>query len=199
MPPRAGPWRGHPRRAAAIAAALAWVALLAAACGGHTTSTTATSANQGGSTATDNADEMPYTECMRAHGVPNFPDPNAQGKPFNAQNLAQADIQPDSPQFEAANTACAHLLVPPSPAQLAQQARELVRYAACMRAHGVPDFPDPTISSTGGASLSLTQGITDSPDFQTAEQACHSVDPGLPTFTNPSKGPPPGGDSDGGS
>jgi hypothetical protein len=198
LPARAGPWRGHTSRASAIAVGLAVVAILAAACGGGT-STTATSASQGGGTATSNADEMPYTQCMRAHGVPNFPDPNAQGKPFTALNLQPAGINPDSPQVAAASTACARLLVPPSPAQLAQQTSELVRYAACMRAHGVPDFPDPSTSANGGSSLSLTPGVVDSPDFQPAEQACHSVDPGLPTFTNPSKGRPGGGDSDGGS
>jgi hypothetical protein len=183
---------GHPRRAAAIAAVLAGVALLAAACGGGSAPAATTSAGQAGSTTTGNSDEMPYTDCMRAHGVPSFPDPNAQGKPFTAQNLQQADIQPDSPQFQAASTACAHLLVPPSPAQLAQQTSELVRYAACMRAHGVPDFPDPSISPTGYPSLMLPQSAADSPDFQPAEQACHSVDPGLPVPRTSGK-PGPGG------
>jgi len=188
LPPCASRRRGHLRRAAAIGAALAGVALLAAACGGGSPSTTATSAAQGGGTTTNsNADEMPYTECMREHGVPNFPDPNAQGKPFTAQNLGQAGISSQTPDFQAANNACAHLMVPPSPAQLAQQTRELVRYAACMRAHGVPDFPDPSTSANGGPSLGLTQGILDSPDFQPAEQACHSVDPGVAEPTNTGK------------
>ncbi len=184
LPPRASWRRDHLGRPAAIAAALAGVALLIAACGGGSAPATATSAGQGGSTATSNADEMPYTECMRAHGVPNFPDPNAQGKPFGAQNLQESDVDPNSPQFQAASNACAHLLVPPSPAQLAQQTSEFVRYAACMRAHGLPDFPDPSISANGAPSLDLTPGIVDSPDFQPAEQACHSVDPGLPNFGN---------------
>jgi hypothetical protein len=195
-PSRASPRRSRLRQATAIAAALAGVVLLAAACSDGTASTTATSAAQGGSTATNNADEIPYTLCMRAHGVPNFPDPNAQGKPFTAENLQQAGLDPDSPEVESAMGACAHLLVPPSPAQVAQQTAELVRYAACMRAHGLPDFPDPSISSTGGASLGLTPGILDSPEFQPAEQACHSADPGLPIPTRTSKGLP---DSDGGS
>jgi hypothetical protein len=198
LPPRTSRWR-HPWRAAATAAAIAGVALLAVACGGAAASTTAGSAAQGGSTATSNADEMPYTQCMRAHGVPDFPDPTAQGKPFSAESLQQAGVQPDSPQLQAASTVCAHLLVPPSPAQVAQQTRELVRYAACMRAHGLPDFPDPSVSSTGYASLGLTPGIVNSPDFQPAEQACHSVDPGLPIATHSSKGSPGGPSSDGGS
>jgi hypothetical protein len=188
LPPRASQRRGHLRRAVAVAAALAGVALLAAACGGGSAPATATSAAQGGSTTTGNADEMPYTQCMRAHGVPNFPDPNAQGKPFTAQSLQQAGIGGNSPQFQAASQACAHLMVPPSPAQLAQMTSEMVRYAACMRAHGVPDFPDPSTSANGGPVTSLTPSIVDSPDFQPAEQACHSVDPGLAVRSNVGKG-----------
>jgi hypothetical protein len=195
LPALASRRRSHLRKAPAIAAAIG-IVLLAAACGDGTASTTAASAAQGGSTTTSNADEMPYVQCMRAHGVPDFPDPNAQGKPFTAQNLQPAGVAADSPQFEAASTTCAHLLVPPSPAQLAQQTRELVRYAACMRAHGLPDFPDPTTTANGGSSLSLTPGVVDSPDFQPAEQACHSVDPGLPIYRNTGKGLP---GSDGGS
>jgi hypothetical protein len=190
LPPRASRRRGHLRRAVAPAAALAGVALLAAACGGGSTSTTSTSAAQGGGTTNSNADEMPYTQCMRAHGVLNFPDPNAQGKPFTAQSLQQAGIGGNSPQFQAASQACAHLMVPPSPAQLAQMTRELVRYAECMRAHGVPDFPDP---SANGSGLNLTPSIVDSPDFVPAEQACHSVDPGLPEPRNNTGKALPGG------
>jgi hypothetical protein len=195
-PLRAGRRRSQLGRAVSIAAAVAALGLLGTACGDGNASTTAGSAAQGGGVTTGNADEMPYVQCMRAHGVPDFPDPNAEGKPFTAQNLQPAGVAPDSPQFEAASTTCAHLLVPPSPAQLAQQARELVRYAACMRAHGLPDFPDPSTTANGGSSLDLTQPILDSPDFQPAEQACHSVDPGLPTYRNTGKGLP---GSDGGS
>jgi hypothetical protein len=179
LPPRANRRRGRLRRAVAVAAVLAGVALLAAACGGGSTPAAAPPAGQGGSTPTSNADEMPYTQCMRAHGVPTWPDPNAQGKPFTPQNLQQAGIDLSSPQVQAAQSACAHLLVPPSPAQLAQQTSEMVRYAACMRAHGVPDFPDPSTTADGGSSLDLTPSILDSPDFQPAERACHSVDPVL--------------------
>jgi hypothetical protein len=192
LPPRVSRRPGHLRRAAAIAAAAAGVAILAAACGGGSAPSTSTAAAQGGSTTTSNADEMPYTQCMRAHGVPNFPDPNALGKPFTAQSLQQAGVPADSPQLQAASTACAHLLVPPSPAQLAQQTSELVRYAACMRAHGVPDFPDPSTSANGAPSLGLPPSIVDSPDFQPAEHACHSVDPGMPTITNSNKASPGG-------
>jgi hypothetical protein len=193
LSPRPGRRRGHLRRAAASAAVLAGVALLAAACGGGSAPATSTSTGQGASTTTSNTDGMPYTQCMRAHGLPTFPDPSSQGKPFGAQSWQQAGIDPQSPQAQSAQRACARLMPTPSPAQLAQMTTELVRYAACMRAHGVPNFPDPSTSANGGPSLGLTPGIVDSPDFQPAEQACHSVDPGLPEPRNNTGKALPGG------
>jgi hypothetical protein len=184
VPPRASRRPRRLRRAVAIAAALAGVALLAAACGGGSAPATATPAAQGGSNSASTADALPYTQCMRAHGVPNFPDPspNAGGKPFTGQSLQQAGVDPSSPQAQAAGRACAHLYPAPNPAQFAQQTSEELRYATCMRAHGVLNYPDPSHSPTGAPVLPLTPGVADSPDFQPAQQACHSVDPGVPAF-----------------
>ena len=94
-------------RMSVLAAALAGVALLAAACGGGTAPATA---SPGVTNSTDNADAGAYTQCMRAHGVPNFPDPNSQGELFNGAYLKQAGVAPDSPQVQAAGSACSHLL-----------------------------------------------------------------------------------------
>jgi hypothetical protein len=168
---------GRLRRAAAIAAALASVALLAAACGGSSTPSAATSPAQGGTTTNSNADALPYTQCMRAHGVPNFPDPSSQGRPFPPQTLQRASIDLSTPQYMAASNACAHLMPAPNPGQVAQTTSEQVRYAACMRAHGVPNFPDP---SANGSGFSLTPSIMDAPDYRPAAQTCHSVDPSMP-------------------
>lgn len=41
--------------------------------------------------------------CMRAHGEPKFPDPNSNGIRFSPGS----GIDPDSPQFQAAQRACA--------------------------------------------------------------------------------------------
>lgn len=97
-------------RRMSVLAALAGVALLAAACSGGTASTTARRASQGVTNSAANADGVAYTQCMRAHGVPNFPDPNSQGQLFNGAYLKQAGVDPDSPQVKAAGSTCSHLL-----------------------------------------------------------------------------------------
>jgi hypothetical protein len=97
-------------RMSVLAAALAGVALLAAACGGGTAPVTARPASYGVTNSTDNADGVAYTQCMRKDGVPNFPDPNSQGKLFNGTYLKQAGVDPGSPQVQAAGSACSHLL-----------------------------------------------------------------------------------------
>ena len=66
---------------------------------------------------------------------------------------------------------------------------ELLRLAMCMRAHGEPNFPDPTVSSAPSSSdsVSLPGNITlglgaagisvSSPRFQAAARACRSLTP----------------------
>jgi hypothetical protein len=46
-----------------------------------------------------------FSQCMRSHGVPSFPDPTANGL-----NLGGSGISPASPQFRAALRACQHAL-----------------------------------------------------------------------------------------
>jgi len=53
---------------------------------------------------------LKYSQCMRSHGVPNFPDfgqNNPSPPPGNGTGL-----NPNSPQFQAAAVACQHLLPP---------------------------------------------------------------------------------------
>jgi hypothetical protein len=50
----------------------------------------------------DQAHMVQYTDCMRTHGVPNYPDPGANGKTdFNGTG-----VDPNSPFFENANKVC---------------------------------------------------------------------------------------------
>src|SRR5581483_3679051 len=60
---------------------------------------------------------------------------------------------PDSQQFQSAQRACQKYLPigkAPSPARLAKMQETFLRFARCMRSHGVPSFPDPQISTKGG-------------------------------------------------
>jgi hypothetical protein len=109
---------------------------------------------------------------MRSHGVSRYPDPDRSGKPPK-KSLQQLGVS--SSRMQAAESACRHLLpnggLPPSQARLQQVKAQGLRFARCVRAHGVPNFPDP--DSTGRipdpASVGINQG---SPQFRAANQAC---------------------------
>ncbi len=58
---------------------------------------------------------------------------------------------------------------------------QAVAYSACMQAHGVPNFPDPQISTSGGevkVAVRVTPGIAGNPKFKSAQQACGKLLPG---------------------
>jgi hypothetical protein len=106
---------------------------------------------------------------MRAHGVPRFPDPDSQGSflPLDQQALGVS-----KQTSLAAQHACEHLLSRGGTAATPRQRRQKLAFglkvAQCLRAHGYPNFPDPT-----GSSQALPPGIDPgSPPFQAAETAC---------------------------
>jgi len=114
---------------------------------------------------------------MRSHGVPDFPDP--VGNALQLKAGPGSDLDPTSPKFVAAATACKSL----QPGgglggrvNAAQQANAL-KYSACMRQNGVPNFPDPVFSN-GGAQLKITNIDPNSPQFLAAQKACQSLQPG---------------------
>ena len=128
-------WTGERLRAGL--GLLGCVAMLAA-CG-------ASSKSDGASASRGYSQVVRFSRCMRAHGVPNFPDPTPGG---GIQFSASLGINPFSPAFKAAQHAC-HGLLPgglaPGKASAQQKARVLA-LARCMRAHGVMGFPDPVNS-----------------------------------------------------
>jgi hypothetical protein len=118
------------------------------------------------------ADGAKYSACMRKHGVTNFPDPNGRGVITIHSGMG---IDPGSPAFRSARNSCEKLLPNggrPTPVQIAQQQQKLLAFSACMRAHGVKDFPDP---SNGGLQIHVRPGSDldpSNPTFQKAQQAC---------------------------
>jgi hypothetical protein len=127
-------------------AALATVALIGAGCGSNSPAgTTAAGASSSGTArsgvstkATKREKAVKFAECVRAHGVPHFPDPDASGS-FNFGVDVSAAV------FTAAVNACKALQPPgslSSKRSTTQQSAAL-RFAQCVRTHGVPDFPDP--------------------------------------------------------
>ena len=92
---------------------------------------------------------LAFSECMRSNGVPNFPDP----KPGGGFEFPAGGGKSGSPAFRSAQAKCQKLLPgggPPVPGTTthpsAQTLAKLVRIAACMRAHGISQFPDPRTS-----------------------------------------------------
>jgi hypothetical protein len=69
--------------------------------------------------------------------------------------------------------------------QVQQEQHDAVRFAVCMRSHGVPDYPDPHISgSSNHVQITISPGSADpnSPVFGSAGHACHNLlpDGGMP-------------------
>ena len=53
-------------------------------------------------------------------------------------------------------------------------------YAACMRSHGLPNFPDPIIhesAGSGSVGIRVTAAESRSPSFKSAEKACSGILP----------------------
>jgi hypothetical protein len=145
-----------------------------------------------------------FAQCMRTHGVPEFPEPT-EGKLIvhnSNRNGHASGVNPESSQFQAATKDCKKLAPnggkPPSPAEQAKAQEQALKFSACMRSHGVPDFPDPEFSHGGGTVRIQLKGKggaggidPNSPQFQAAQKACQSLGIG------PKGAPPPGASSSG--
>lgn len=171
-----------------ILAAAVGIALLISGCGGSTpggangSSSAAGSSTTGGSSttvsSTSYAKELAFTECMRSHGEPNFPDPMSNAT-FVLGNYGPGM---DTPQMQSAERACEDLLPNDGQVSQAQQQQDLMRmlkYSACIRSHGVPNFPEPKSfaaaqSGSGDAQPAGNLNLQ-SPQAQKAQQACRSL------------------------
>jgi hypothetical protein len=118
---------------------------------------------------------------MRAHGVPNFPDPGPNGG--MSVNLSSAGstvtidgIAFNGPIFQAAEKICKPLGDssggnPPVPEQ---QRRALLDFAKCMRQHGIP-YNDPTFPPGGGIFGGGAVGSDNSPADKQAGATCRKT------------------------
>ncbi len=144
--------------------------------GSQPPTTTARSAGQGASGQSPLAQAEAYSQCMRSHGVPNFPDPVLT--PSGGYGYRTSGIDPNSTAFQGALQACKALPSPwhPTGPQLSSAQQEAwLTWAKCIRAHGVPNFPDPTFS--GRAVQISSAGGSSSPQLQAAMNACKSQMP----------------------
>jgi hypothetical protein len=179
-------------RCAGVLGVVAAAVVLATACGASKGPSTSTSGSGASATVTQ---ELALTQCMRSHGLPNFPDPSASGgfSLTTTPNAPNGEIDIDSSQVQTAYAACRHLLPGggPSLATLQQQAQQklhqalpaLLKFSQCMRSHGVPNFPDPPANGQGAGTLPKGNGINaQSPQFQAAERTCQHLAPGTVHF-----------------
>jgi hypothetical protein len=199
----AGPGTDEPRRrvrfprAGALAAALSISALLLVACGGGAASDSVAHLGKAGptTTAAPAADAigfpdlqqvyqatLAYAGCMRSHGDPGFPDPQLVNNGRTRGVIMGNGPDQNTPQYRSADKACKHLLPNggngPTQAQIQAGMAQLLKASKCMRAHGVPNFPDPTESNSGKAIGFQSSGIDqNSPQYQAAQKACRSLTP----------------------
>jgi hypothetical protein len=144
--------------------------------------TAASSGSSGSSSSGQSAqsEELEFSQCMRSHGVSDFPDPPANAGMLNA--ISAAGVNTQSPTYQAALQACKKYSPGGnlSAAQSAAQNAKGVEFSQCMRLHGVPNYPDPISGPTGGQAINLHgTGIDPSgPIYQAANSACQKVVPG---------------------
>ncbi len=127
-------------------AALAIVALIGAGCGSNAASETGTASSTAGSKKATVRDKgVKFAECMRDHGVSAFPDPDASGELTIDGVVNGTSLNPDTAAFKQAISACKDL----EPAgftggkRSTEQQKDGLKFAQCIREHGVKDFPDP--------------------------------------------------------
>jgi hypothetical protein len=187
----------RPRRASWPTARIA-VAMIAAA-------GLALAATASGSSQSTNAQQaLAYSHCMRSHGVLSFPDPNRSGA-FPKVSAQQLGVS--STLFQAAQNHCRYLLPNggsgPSQTQVQQIMNGMLKFAQCMRSHGVSNWPDPVLDAGGNPEFYL-DGKTNqnSPQIKSKIHDCvhwipsEAISPGNPIAcpgTNPGGGPGCGG------
>ena len=129
-------------------AMVALISVISAGCGSNASSETGVAGNTGtaGSTSRTGADKkltardkaVKFAECIRAHGVRDFPDPNEK-------NEFEYGVSVTPAVWNRATTACKDLQPPGtlSAKRTPKQQSASLRFAKCIRDHGVKDFPDP--------------------------------------------------------
>jgi len=181
------------------AAGLIVTAALIAGCGGSNNNGNGGSTNSSSSSASFRSAGLKMAQCMRANGVPSFPDPGANGSPGAIQaspgTSTIGGVAVPSATLQAAFQKCRKELPqgpPISQAQITKLRQGALKMAQCMRANGVPNFPDPDITTgPGGHGIGIRIGgpppggsaaargkpsgppaFTQTPAFKSAQQKC---------------------------
>lgn len=158
-----------------LAAILVAAALALAGCSSDSSAgSPATTPAGANSSSTGSAKLAQFAQCMRAHGVMNFPDATPQG----TFNLPQG--MTTLPQFASADQSCKSLAPPGSLSNQAPTTAELnkaAKFAACMRKNGEPDFPDPSPNGRFQLNGGINPIDPSAPQFKSAMSRCHPLLP----------------------
>jgi hypothetical protein len=173
-------------RSPLILALVATGALALGACGGGSGDPKGSAGASRQDTAFEGA--LKFSKCMRDHGV-DFPDPQKVGS--GGIKLSGGNINPNDPKTKAAQGACQKYMKigggeSIDPAKRAKLQEAALKFARCMREHGV-DMPDPQLSGKGGLTFQAGPGgpkstggpnkglgvNPDSPKFKAADKACN--------------------------
>jgi hypothetical protein len=133
------------------------------------------------SAAADRAQGVKFAQCMRNNGVSAFPDPGPSGKSTIDGIVNGSSLNPSAPAFRQAISACKGL----EPAgfmghkRSAEQQQDALKFAQCMRANGVPDFPDPTpngpLIDTTRIPSAAGRGARSIPGFEATAHKCTAI------------------------
>jgi hypothetical protein len=183
--------RADPRRTRAqfcradlVVAMLLVTIVLATACGGGSPSK---------AVANPVGHALAFVNCMRTHGVPDMPDPVAEGHNVHITVHPGSGVDPSSPQFRAAFNACKHLTgvkggLSEGPAITPADQADYLKAVGCMRTHGYPKFPEPVFQGNSVSFHPTTPIDPNTPEYQRALATCDKLIPaGLPySGRNPS-------------
>jgi hypothetical protein len=154
-----------PRLLTAFAAAATLAAaLVLAACGSSSSNEAASSGEQ--------EQALAFARCMRENGVPDFPDPDADGRFRDVGHEQQ-----DDPSFRAAQEACRELAPGGEHENTGDPAfvEQMRDFSQCMRDNGLPDFPDP---DPDGRLRGAGHEQQDDPTYRAAMETCRDKLPG---------------------
>jgi hypothetical protein len=163
-----------PQKPLTLSAVLAVTAAVAiAGCGSGTGPSTAVSSG-----ASNTAKLLVFSECMRSHGVPDFPDPGGatpSGSSISILGIAvPPTIEVKSPAVQSALSTCQKQLTAGAPRAGVSEAQKkaALQFARCIRTHGIANFPDPVFRN-GRIGLGIGAGDNpNSPALIAADKAC---------------------------
>jgi hypothetical protein len=151
--------------AGVAAAALLGVLVLVTACG---------SSSSAGSASTSDPRQraLAFAQCMRDNGVPDVPDPDAKGEIRGPAHERQGN-----PAFQAAFQRCRNLAPGGEHEATGDPAfvEQMRQFSKCMRANGLPNFPDPDAKRRLRGLGHEQEG---NPSYAAAAEACRDRLPG---------------------